>query len=266
MNYTPTTWAHYSPLALLLLLTLLCYAPGLAGPFLFDDGPALTGNPFLRIDGHALDDWRTASLSSNSGPLRRPLAMFSFTANHVAAGGIHALPVKLVNVLLHLGCGVLVAPEDQPIQCVPSESNDPCPPGMHCVAAGRCAFARTMPEDATPDALLPDAIVSDRIIDIEPLPDGSMDAPMDATEDAPVDVIPDADVAPRLCMTDSDCGEFMLCDRPSGVCFTPAGRPNGEPCSAHSECGSNHCAPTSSFRGQEIPGSTETGCRFANCT
>ena len=100
---------HYWLLLLLLLLSAaLCYAPGLDGPFLFDDGPALTGNPFLRIDGRELDDWRTASLSSNSGPLRRPLAMLSFTANQVAAGAITAMPVKLVNVLLHLGCGVLV--------------------------------------------------------------------------------------------------------------------------------------------------------------
>ncbi len=90
------------------MLVAVLYAPGLVGPFLFDDGPALTGNPFLRIGGGQFDDWRTASLSSRSGPSGRPLAMLSFAGNYVAAGGMHAVPVKLVNLLLHLACGVLV--------------------------------------------------------------------------------------------------------------------------------------------------------------
>ena len=59
---------HARCLILLLLLVGALYAPGLAGPFFFDDGPALTGNPFLRIGGEQFDDWRTASFSSRSGP------------------------------------------------------------------------------------------------------------------------------------------------------------------------------------------------------
>src|SRR5262245_35166784 len=106
----PTTLTphHARLLVLLLLLAAALYAPGLAGPFFFDDGPALTGNPFLRISGEQFDDWRTASFSSRAGPSGRPLAMLSFAGNYVAAGGMHPLPVKLVNLLLHLACGILV--------------------------------------------------------------------------------------------------------------------------------------------------------------
>ena len=99
---------HARCLILLLVLVAALYTPGLGGPFFFDDGPALTGNPFLRIDGGQFDDWRTASLSSRSGPSGRPLAMLSFAGNYIAAGGMHAVPVKLMNLLLHLACGVLV--------------------------------------------------------------------------------------------------------------------------------------------------------------
>lgn len=106
--YRPTSNYASFFLAGLFLLAIIAYMPGISGPFLFDDGPALTSNPYLRIDGTAFDDWRVAALSSNSGPLRRPLAMFSFTLNQVASGGISVFPVKIVNVGIHLACGGLV--------------------------------------------------------------------------------------------------------------------------------------------------------------
>ena len=95
-------------LSLLLLLTAVFYFPGLAGPFLFDDGPALSSNPYLRIDGSQFEQWRVAIFSSASGPLQRPLAMWSFAVNQVAAGELATWPVKLVNLLVHLCCGGLV--------------------------------------------------------------------------------------------------------------------------------------------------------------
>lgn len=106
----PPTLAPRHTLLLLLLLALVAalYLPGLAGPFMFDDGPALTANPYLRIDGSEFDDWRTAAASSRSGPTGRPLAMLSFAANYAAADAVRAVPVKAVNLLLHLACGVLV--------------------------------------------------------------------------------------------------------------------------------------------------------------
>lgn len=95
-------------LLLLLLLVAGLYLNGLGGPLVFDDGPAISGNGHLTIDSGELDEWRTAALSSDSGPLHRPVAMWSFTANIVAAGGVAAVPLKSINLSIHLACGVLV--------------------------------------------------------------------------------------------------------------------------------------------------------------
>jgi hypothetical protein len=92
----------------LLLLALTLYSAGLSGPLFFDDAPAITANPLMQIDGTEFDQWRTASLSSRSGPLRRPVAMFSFAVNQVSAGETSAFSLKLLNVLIHLMVGALV--------------------------------------------------------------------------------------------------------------------------------------------------------------
>ena len=102
----------YSSQVLLFSLTAalvsVLYWSGLSGPFFFDDGPALTHNHYLLVDGGQFDNWRTATYSSESGPLRRPLAMLSFTANVFAAGGVEGFPIKLGNLVIHLLCGFLV--------------------------------------------------------------------------------------------------------------------------------------------------------------
>jgi len=99
---------HSILLALLVLLVAGIFYPGLAGPFLFDDGPALSHNPYLRLSGSDFEEWRIAAFSSQSGPLQRPLVMLTFAANSVLSDGITAFPLKLVNLLTHLLCGVLV--------------------------------------------------------------------------------------------------------------------------------------------------------------
>ncbi len=99
---------HLLALGALLLLTTGLYFQGLSGPLFFDDGPAITGNGYLEFDGREFDDWRTASLSSNSGPTHRPLAMGSIALNIVAAGGVDAFALKLTNLLIHLACGLLL--------------------------------------------------------------------------------------------------------------------------------------------------------------
>jgi protein O-mannosyl-transferase len=102
-----------SPFNFLILVSLLVvtaglYSHGLSGSFIFDDGPALTANSYLEIDGKVFDDWRTASLSSASGPFRRPVAMLSFTANYVVSGDVSPFFMKAFNLLIHLICGGLV--------------------------------------------------------------------------------------------------------------------------------------------------------------
>lgn len=93
---------------LLLLAGSLAYLPGLSGPLLFDDRPALTANQRVQIAGDSFDQWRTAALSSDSGTLRRPIAMLSFAANHAISGDFSPVGLKLVNLVIHLAIGVLL--------------------------------------------------------------------------------------------------------------------------------------------------------------
>jgi protein O-mannosyl-transferase len=91
-----------------LLVGLLVYLSGTDGPFFFDDRPALIENELVQIDGTVVDEWRTAALSSNSGLLRRPVSMLSFTAQHVLAGDFSAVVLKAGNLTIHLAIAALL--------------------------------------------------------------------------------------------------------------------------------------------------------------
>jgi hypothetical protein len=93
---------------LLFITSLVIYRTGMAGPLFFDDRPALTANELVKIDGSVFDEWRTAALSSNSGKLRRPISMLSFTANYVVSGNFSPASVKAVNLSIHLAIAVLL--------------------------------------------------------------------------------------------------------------------------------------------------------------
>jgi protein O-mannosyl-transferase len=93
---------------LVLVAGLLSYLPGLSGPLLFDDKPALSGNGLVHITGSSFDEWRTAGLSSGSGPLRRPIAMLTFAANYALAGNFSPLGLKAVNLGIHLAIAVIL--------------------------------------------------------------------------------------------------------------------------------------------------------------
>jgi len=96
-------------LALLVLVTgALAYYPGLSGPMLFDDKPAMSANEAVQIHGGVLDEWRVAAFSSGSGPLRRPVSMLSFAGNYVVQGGFFPFGVKLVNLFIHLAISALL--------------------------------------------------------------------------------------------------------------------------------------------------------------
>jgi protein O-mannosyl-transferase len=95
-------------LTVILAIAFGIYSVGLSGAFLFDDGPAITHNKFLTIDGYTFDEWRSASFSSDSGPLQRPFAMWSFAASQVVTETAVAWHFKLVNLFVHLACGYLV--------------------------------------------------------------------------------------------------------------------------------------------------------------
>lgn len=90
------------------IVALLVYAQGLPGSWLFDDRPNLVDNAALQIDPTVFDQWRTAALSSGSGILRRPLAMFSFTLNAVLPTGLTPAALKATNILIHLATAAVL--------------------------------------------------------------------------------------------------------------------------------------------------------------
>jgi protein O-mannosyl-transferase len=83
-------------LVMLLMLTVVIYVPGLPGPLLLDDYSVLV--PLLELPREAF--FSREYLVSNSGPLGRPLSMFTF-ALQATAGTADAWHWKAANVALH---------------------------------------------------------------------------------------------------------------------------------------------------------------------
>ncbi|MBB1117755.1 hypothetical protein H4O09_11905 [Stenotrophomonas sp. W1S232] len=103
----PAVWRQFLTAVVLVVLTALVYWPGLAGPFLFDDFPALVNN--ARVHVHAGDWpglWRAAA-SFDPGGTGRQLAMASFGLNHMF-GGLDPWGWKLGGLLVHLVNALLV--------------------------------------------------------------------------------------------------------------------------------------------------------------
>ncbi len=100
-------------LALLLVVTALAYWPGTRGTFLLDDYPNLLQNSTFKDLKPTFSSFLAASLSSDSGPTHRPIAMASFALNVLASGGgkriqYGATPMKWTNVGIHLLNGLLI--------------------------------------------------------------------------------------------------------------------------------------------------------------
>lgn len=90
-----------------LFVTVLVYLPGLKGGFLFDDFPNL--GDMTRYGDIAL--WENAKhfiFNGFSGPTGRPISLATFwlTASSWLEG--NAFPFKLINLLIHLLCGLLL--------------------------------------------------------------------------------------------------------------------------------------------------------------
>jgi protein O-mannosyl-transferase len=90
-----------------LILTIWAYYPGLSGPFTFDDHHNIADNNFLKIEHFSFEELWQASLSSDSGPLKRPVSMFSFAVNHLFTE-MDPWWMKLTNLFIHLLNGFLV--------------------------------------------------------------------------------------------------------------------------------------------------------------
>jgi Flp pilus assembly protein TadD/uncharacterized membrane protein YfcA len=88
---------------LILVLTLLAFAPALTGGFIWDDDDYVTHNPNL----HSLAGLRDIWLSPPSSPQYYPLVHTSFwIENHL--WGLHPTGYHVVNVLLHATASVLL--------------------------------------------------------------------------------------------------------------------------------------------------------------
>jgi len=107
----PDSFLRRKPaLALLLagmLMTVLVYAPGLSGGWLFDDFPNIVNNQEVQPADATLASLTDAALSSPASRFKRPLASLSFAANHLV-GGLEPFGWKLVNLVIHLLNGWLV--------------------------------------------------------------------------------------------------------------------------------------------------------------
>lgn len=97
---------HWLALLVLALGGIAILAPGFDGPFILDDFSNITENTALQVDDWDLDAILQASLTNTSGPLGRPVSMFSFALN-VMASGMDAWPMKFTNAVLHGIAGVL---------------------------------------------------------------------------------------------------------------------------------------------------------------
>ncbi|MCR4298185.1 MAG: hypothetical protein NUV75_05455, partial [Gallionella sp.] len=93
------------PPALIALLALLLYFPGLGGSFLLDDFANIIENPALHIGTLSFSSLWEAAFSSNAGPLRRPVAMLSFALNF-HFDGLSPVYYKAVNISIHLATAI----------------------------------------------------------------------------------------------------------------------------------------------------------------
>ena len=87
----------------LVLAVALVYANGLAGPFLFDDFPAIVDNPQFRSDPLAAP----FSAPDESTLAGRPIVTATFALNY-ALGGADVVGYHLVNVGIHALCALLL--------------------------------------------------------------------------------------------------------------------------------------------------------------
>lgn len=90
---------------LIFLAAVTVYYKGLSGPFLLDDIPAVTG---LNVDNLTIESAKDLVFSDRTGPVGRPLTIATFVANKYYAQSEGAYAFKIVNLLLHLICSVLV--------------------------------------------------------------------------------------------------------------------------------------------------------------
>jgi len=89
-------------------LTILIYQSGVSDDFFFDDRPNIAQNANVHLTEFDVDSVSRAIFSGSSGPLGRPVAMFSFSINHYFTG-LSPAAFKLTNIVIHLLVGLALA-------------------------------------------------------------------------------------------------------------------------------------------------------------
>ncbi len=96
---------HLLAVIILYVLGFAVYLNSFSVPFIFDDYPNIRDNPSIRLTAIDVEGLRTAAFESPAS--RRPAANISFALNYLA-GGYDVKGYHLVNILIHIGNGVLV--------------------------------------------------------------------------------------------------------------------------------------------------------------
>ncbi|WP_166168607.1 hypothetical protein [Acinetobacter sp. SA01] len=100
-------WGVSFSLISLLILTSLVYLPGLKGGFLFDDFSNL-GQMDLYGDMSHWENAKKFIMNGIAGPTGRPIALLTYVPQAEAWLIRDAYPFKVVNLIIHLICGVLL--------------------------------------------------------------------------------------------------------------------------------------------------------------
>lgn len=102
---TRSSERYYYPL-LLVLASCLVYANSLEGVFIHDDLPSIVANEDVRSIAHP-SMWGTWSSSPHSSLDARPLVRLSLALNY-AYSTLDVRSYHLVNIALHIGCGLFL--------------------------------------------------------------------------------------------------------------------------------------------------------------
>jgi len=107
IRYSDRTSRRYTGWLFLLvcLVTVVIYAPGLWGDYMFDDMTNILNNKRLTIESLDPESVYAASMSSGSGTLRRPVSMLSFVLNRYFFGNA-PYSWKVINLGIHLLTGI----------------------------------------------------------------------------------------------------------------------------------------------------------------
>lgn len=94
---------HFSVYGAIAIAAVLVYAPGLDGPFVFDDISNITHNPAIRLSSLDPSSLYATAANSSSGAFGRPFAMLSIAVDFFIAKGLsNTFVFKLTNLVIHL--------------------------------------------------------------------------------------------------------------------------------------------------------------------